>query len=102
MNEEAKRLSNRPYITVLEYETDPEGFTGYFAYHPDLPGCMAQGMTPQEAKANLTEARLFWIQCLLEDGLPVPEPQKWLGKELTPKPVEFDVYSPTMRDLQIA
>ncbi len=48
---------------------------GYFATHPDLDGCAAQGETAQEAIDNLDDARELWIETRLEDGLRVPEPQ---------------------------
>lgn len=47
---------------------------GFFAAHPDLPGCAAQGETPEQAIANLDDARNLWIETRLEDGLPVPLP----------------------------
>ena len=47
----------------------------YSAYSPDLPGCIATGQTPQEAIANMREAVQLHIEGLLEDNLPIPEPQ---------------------------
>jgi predicted RNase H-like HicB family nuclease len=47
---------------------------GYFAEHPDLPGCAAQGETAEEAIANLDVARELWIETRLEDSLPIPAP----------------------------
>lgn len=47
---------------------------GYFATHPDLDGCAAQGETADEAIEQLDVARELWIETRLEDGLPVPEP----------------------------
>ena len=46
----------------------------YVARNPALPGCMAQGETPLEAVKNLADAREMYIDSLLEDGQPVPEP----------------------------
>lgn len=60
---------NYPYELIRD---EQEG--GYFAEHPDLPGCATQGETPEEAIANLDEARELWIGTRLGDGLPVPEP----------------------------
>jgi predicted RNase H-like HicB family nuclease len=60
---------NYPY----ELTRDPEE-GGYFATHPDLDGCAAQGETAEEAVAQLDEARELWIETRLEDGLAVPEP----------------------------
>jgi predicted RNase H-like HicB family nuclease len=44
------------------------------AEHPELPGCMAQGATVQDALKNLDEVREFWIDEWLADGLELPEP----------------------------
>ncbi len=47
---------------------------GYFAQHPDLDGCAAQGETAEEAVANLDVARQLWIEVRWEDDLPIPDP----------------------------
>lgn len=60
---------NYPYELVR----DPDQ-GGFFARHPDLDGCAAQGETAEEAVANLDVARELWIETRLEDGLPVAEP----------------------------
>lgn len=46
--------------------------SGFFAYVPALKGCVSQGATKQEAFANLREAAQGYIECLIEDNLPVP------------------------------
>jgi predicted RNase H-like HicB family nuclease len=47
----------------------------YSAYSPDLPGCIATGKTVQATEKNMHEAIQLHIRGLLEDGLPIPEPQ---------------------------
>ena len=47
---------------------------GYYAMVPDLPGCMSDGETPQEAFANVQDAIACWIEAARELGRPVPEP----------------------------
>lgn len=71
-------MTNRvEYYQSLEYPyeliREAEGGT-YFAHHPDLPGCAAQGDSADEAVANLDAARRLWVETRLEDGLPIPEP----------------------------
>lgn len=46
----------------------------YSAYCPDLPGCVATGVTVREVKKNMKEAIELHIQGLKEDGLPIPRP----------------------------
>lgn len=47
---------------------------GFFATHPELSGCAAQGETAEEAIVNLDVARRLWIETRVKDGLPIPEP----------------------------
>lgn len=50
------------------------GEDGYFVVEcPSLPGCVSQGVTKQEAVANIKEAIRGYIAALEEDHLPVPE-----------------------------
>lgn len=45
----------------------------YSAYSPDIPGCVATGANPKEAKERMHQAIVLHIEGLIEDGLPVPE-----------------------------
>ena len=40
----------------------------------DLPGCMADGRTPDEAIANSREAMRSWMESRISSGLDIPEP----------------------------
>jgi predicted RNase H-like HicB family nuclease len=46
----------------------------YFAYVPDLPGCVATGQTVAEVEAEIGEAIAFHVEGLREEGLPIPMP----------------------------
>ncbi|HEV3456491.1 MAG TPA: type II toxin-antitoxin system HicB family antitoxin [Thermoanaerobaculia bacterium] len=48
---------------------------GYFATHPDLDGCMAEGGTAAAAIANLADSRELWIATRLDHHFYVPEPK---------------------------
>ena len=48
--------------------------TGYGAYAPALPGCIATGRTREEAAASMKEAIDFHIDSLRSHGEPVPPP----------------------------
>jgi predicted RNase H-like HicB family nuclease len=61
---------NYTTLTVLAETTD--GDWCYIATHPELPGCFAQGETPEEARADLEYARADYIASLKEDGVPIP------------------------------
>jgi predicted RNase H-like HicB family nuclease len=52
--------------------------------HPDLKGCVAVGETPEEALANLEEARRLWLETAYEHGdeIPLPSARKAGGLEV--------------------
>lgn len=60
------------YLVIIE-KTE----TGYSAFSPDLPGCVATGATKQEAQDNMGEAIAFHLEGMHEDGMTPPEPQSW-------------------------
>jgi predicted RNase H-like HicB family nuclease len=57
------------YAVIIE-----KGESGYGAYVPDLPGCVAAGESIAEVKKLIREAIEFHIEGLRENGEPVPEP----------------------------
>jgi antitoxin HicB len=48
---------------------------GFLATVPDLPGCMSDGETPQEAIENVYDAINCWIEAAREMGRPIPRPR---------------------------
>ncbi|MGD9603111.1 MAG: type II toxin-antitoxin system HicB family antitoxin [Gammaproteobacteria bacterium] len=57
------------YAIVIE---KAEG--NFSAYVPDLPGCVATGITIEEAESQIREAIEFHLAGLREDGVPAPQP----------------------------
>lgn len=79
--EQAIRLAQRGYsVLVALDEVSDTGHRIYLARALDLPGCLAQGYTPQEARESLSEVITDYIESLIEDGLPVPEPRLLLSR----------------------
>ncbi len=48
--------------------------TGYSAYVPDLPGCVAAGDTRAETEQLIREAVGYHLETLREHGDVIPEP----------------------------
>ncbi len=46
----------------------------FSAYVPDLPGCVATGLTIEEIEKEIRSAIQFHVEGLREDNLPVPNP----------------------------
>lgn len=57
------------YAVVIE-----QARGNYSAYVPDLPGCVSAGDTIEETKQNIQEAIAFHLEAIVEDGLPIPQP----------------------------
>ena len=54
----------------------PEDGGGFVARVPDLPGCMSDGESPEEALENVYDAIACWIEAAQELGRPIPPPSK--------------------------
>jgi predicted RNase H-like HicB family nuclease len=48
--------------------------TGFGAYAPDLPGCVATGATVAETLERMAGAIALHLAGMREDGEPIPEP----------------------------
>ena len=57
------------YAVVIERSR-----TGYSAYVPDLPGCVAAGGTFEETERLIRGAIEFHLEGLREVGSPIPQP----------------------------
>jgi predicted RNase H-like HicB family nuclease len=57
------------YLVVIE-----EGESGFGAYVPDLPGCIAAAASREEVLTLIEDAIEFHIEGLKEHGDPVPRP----------------------------
>ena len=54
--------------------------TGFSAYVPDLPGCVAAGKTLAETEKLIREAVELHLQGMREDGDPIPQPSSRVGE----------------------
>lgn len=73
--EKAQALARRDYQALVLPDRTTDGEAIYVAVLLEIPGCNSFGYTVQEAMESLESAKVDFIYFLLEDGLPVPEPQ---------------------------
>ncbi|MBI4815711.1 MAG: type II toxin-antitoxin system HicB family antitoxin [Deltaproteobacteria bacterium] len=57
------------YLVVVEQTA-----TGFSAYSPDLPGCVATGADRNEVEREMSEAIEFHVQGLRAEGMEIPVP----------------------------
>ena len=60
------------YELIVTWSTEDQS---YIVEVPELPGCMVDGATYQEAVANAEVVIGEWIQTARELGRPIPEPR---------------------------
>lgn len=71
----AIQLAKQPYFEIVFLDQNTDDTFGYVALTPELEGCMSDGDSVEEARANLLDARIDYIESMLEDGLEITEPQ---------------------------
>jgi predicted RNase H-like HicB family nuclease len=71
MSDEAiqKTLENPKYLVLFERSS-----TGFGAYAPDLPGCIATRRTLEETRERMTKAIDMHLAAMREDGDEIPAP----------------------------
>ena len=67
-------------FTVIYEKTN----TGYSAYVPDLPGCIAAGATFEETADLIRGAIEIHLESMREDGDSIPEPTTIAGSVAVP------------------
>ena len=60
------------YELIIYWSNEDDAF---IVEVPELPGCMADGSTYQEALSNAEQVIHEWIETARELGRPIPEPK---------------------------
>ncbi|HZD52546.1 MAG TPA: type II toxin-antitoxin system HicB family antitoxin [Woeseiaceae bacterium] len=64
-----------PYRFTIRPLAENEG-GGYLIEFPDLPGCMSDGETIEEAITNGLDAMRGWTLAMRAEGHPIPAPTR--------------------------
>ena len=62
-----------PWTIELIYDHEDES-QGWFVRIKELPGCMSQADTPNEAVEMILDAMEGWLSIAIEDGFIIKEP----------------------------
>ena len=60
------------YLIVIEKTK-----TGYSAFSPDLPGCVATGSTKAQVQKNMREAISFHVEGMHQESIRIPQPHSF-------------------------
>lgn len=63
---------DKKYEIIIYWSSEDDAFV---AEVPELPGCMADGKTYQEALSNTEKIIEEWIETAIELDRPIPEPK---------------------------
>ena len=75
MTRSVEQYLELPYTFVVVHDVDVDGNQGWVAEVEELPGCISQGQTPEEAITRVRDAMSGWIAVALEDGVDIPVPE---------------------------
>jgi predicted RNase H-like HicB family nuclease len=70
-------MAKLEYPIIIEPLPEADG-GGFVALVPDLPGCMSDGETPEEALASVKDAVAAWIEEAGRLGRNIPAPSRHL------------------------
>jgi len=65
-----------PYHITLVRDEDVEGDVAWVASVDELPGCISQGDSAEEAAEMIREAMEAWLDVALQHGDPIPQPRR--------------------------
>lgn len=68
-------MSQLAYPVIVSPLSEADG-GGFAATVPDLPGCMSDGDTPEEAIANVQDAIDMWLEAARDAGRQIPPPSR--------------------------
>jgi antitoxin HicB len=70
-NAQVEAYLSAPYVRMLVPDAEEGGFSAEVL---ELPGCVSQGETAEEAYENLEDAMAGWLAASLAHNRPIPEP----------------------------
>jgi predicted RNase H-like HicB family nuclease len=79
-------MARHDHPIVLEPLPDDDG-GGWLATVPDLPGCMSDGDSQEEAAHNVRDAIVFWMEAAedLQRAVPAPGSARGEWRQRVPK-----------------
>lgn len=80
---QAEKIAAMDFQIQVDREDDHEGPPIYVAHIAEIPECVAQGASPEQAQAELREILVDVIKYMLDSGIDVPRPSARAGSVAT-------------------
>ena len=80
---QADEIAAMDFQVQVDREDDHTGPPIYVAHIAEIPECVAQGASPEQAQAELREIFVDVIRYMLESGIDVPRPRARAGSAAT-------------------
>ncbi|MBZ0203042.1 MAG: type II toxin-antitoxin system HicB family antitoxin [Ignavibacteria bacterium] len=65
-------MGNIKYEVIVYWSNEDKCFISEM---PELPGCMSDGKTYEEAIENIKQVASMWLEVAAEEGREIPEPK---------------------------
>ena len=76
---QAEEIAAMDYRVLVDREDDHDGPPIFVAHIAEIPECVAQGASPEQAQAELREILVDVIQYMLDSAIDVPRPRARAG-----------------------
>lgn len=80
LDKKIKEYLSLPYSYTVGRDTENDDKEYFYVQVNELPGCVSDGDTPEEALKNIKDAMYDWIETALINNEKVPTPENYSGK----------------------
>ena len=80
---QAEEVAAMDFQVLVDREDDHTGPPIYVAHIAEIPECVAQAASPEQAQAELRDILVDVIRYMLESGIDVPRPRARAGNVAT-------------------
>ena len=79
-DDQIKSFLKLPYTFTVGKDKEHDGKEYFYVQVNELPGCVSDGISPEEALKNIKDAMYDWIETALLNGEKIPTPEGFSGK----------------------
>lgn len=80
LDKQIKEFLKLSYSYTIGKDKEHDGKEYFYVQVNELPGCTADGITPEQALQKIKDAMYDWIETALINGERIPTPENYSGK----------------------